>query len=453
MIRAYRFARSLQVGIALLVLLTLSSLAGVIIPQGLDAQRYLNQWGAAAGGLLLRMGLDRLFSTRWYNLLLGLFSLNILLCTINRLRATIAALTHSRFLTTDQINSLALHAELAGKEGPEITAEKTILSLREQHLSTSLLRSAGEIRITGRRGSVREAGSALLHLSILPLLIGGLIGKMTGFSYMQQLGAGESAAVRERPFFVRCDFFELERNEEGAVKDYKSGLTLLDSAGDTIVRKVIEVNRPLVYGGIKFYQSSYRSDPRRVDDITLVVTGPLIGAIGRKVVLQPGVGGTVKGTDLVVTAGRFMPDFLFDMKTKQAQNRSHLHRNPAVFVTITRGADTLFARWVFQKFGAMHHADEAYGASFLSYDMPMSTGLLIKENPGSVLIWFGIIGMSIGVLLVFWAPRRRCWAAVRRSNGADATLLTIGCDAARDDPEAAARFNGLIRRLSTIVTD
>ncbi|MBN1576830.1 MAG: cytochrome c biogenesis protein ResB [Chitinispirillaceae bacterium] len=452
--RVYRVAGSLQVGIALLVLLTLSSLVGVIIPQGLDSQLYLNQWGTAGGGLLLRAGLDHLFSTHWYNLLLALFSFNVLFCTINRLRATAVAVTRSRFLAFDQINGLPLHAELVGKGTPENVAEKTTRFIRKRYFSAAMEQGADAIRIDARRGRLREVGSALLHFSLLPLLIGGLIGKIAGFSYPQQLGTGESAPVQERPFFVRCDFFELERNEDGAIKDYKSGLTLLDSAGDTLVSKVIEVNHPLVYKGIKFYQSSYRTDPHHIDNITLVVTGPLIGAIGRKVVLHPGVGETVKGTGLVVNADRFMPDFLFDMKTKQAQNRSHLHNNPALFVTILQGQDTLFARWVFQKFGAMHHTEEVYGASFLSYDTQQGTGLLIKENPGGASIWFGIIGMSIGVLLVFWVPRRRCWATVRRSAaGADAAVLTIGCTESRDDPDSATRFNALTCRLSAIINN
>ena len=46
--RVYRFVSSLHVGIVLLVTLTLFSLVGVIIPQGLEPQRYFNQWGSMA---------------------------------------------------------------------------------------------------------------------------------------------------------------------------------------------------------------------------------------------------------------------------------------------------------------------------------------------------------------------------------------------------------------------
>lgn len=445
--RFYRFAGSLQVGIAFLVTLTVLSLIGVIIPQGLEPQRYVNQWGAIAGGILLRLGLDRLFSTLWYNTLLALFGLNVLLCTVARLKAITTALMRPQFLSSEKIRALPYHSELYCNGTTDAVAEKVLRLFRERHFSASLHKSAGSVFIDARRGRTREAGSALLHLCLLPLLLGGLVGRMAGFSYMQQLSPGESAAVRERPFFVRCDFFELERNEVGAIKDYKSGLTLLDSSGDTLVHRVIEVNHPLVYNGIKFYQSSYRDDPMNIGNISLLVTGPLIGSIGRKVTLKPGRPETVPGTGITVTADRFMPDFFYDMSTKRPHSRSHDHNNPALFVTIMKGADTLFARWVFKRFGAMHHEEDAYRAFFLSYDRRQSTGLLIKENPGGGLIWLGIIGMSIGILLVFWVARKRYWVAIDSTDG-DIVRLTIGCAHKRDDPDAATRLHETARWLS-----
>ncbi len=448
MLRAYRAISSLQVGIALLVVLTLASLVGVIIPQGLESSRYLSRWGTVIGSGLLWAGVDHLFSTRWYNLLLGLFAVNILLCTVNRLKAVFVALARTRFLTAQQIIALPHNTQFSGTWLPEGTVDKITRFFRERHFSVKVQQNAGTVAIDARRGRIREVGSALLHLSLLPLLIGGFVGKMTGFSYMELLSPGESAAVRERPFFVRCDFFELEKNEDGDVKDYKSGLTLLDSAGDTLARKVIEVNHPLVYGGIKMYQSSYRADPQNIDNIALMVTGPLVGAIGKKVNLHPGAPEIIKGTDITVAANRFIPDFVYDMKTKTPQNRSPDHNNPALFVTMTRGEDTLFARWVFRKFGAMHHTDEAYAVSFLSYDMLQSTGLLIKENPGGAIIWFGIIFMSIGVLLVFWVARQRYWIAIGKSDDDSGNVqVAIGYAPSRDDPDSARRFEEVTKHL------
>ncbi len=432
--RLYRSLCSLQTGIILLALITAASLAGVIIPQGLDPRLYIDKWGKIGGNLLLSFGMDRLFSTLWYQMLLGFITLNTLLCTVNRMRSTFRALAKSGFLTPDQIGALQYHRHFDWLGNLESHAGEVVRFFGKRRFMVSVSRNGGTVAIDARKGNLREIGSALLHLGLLPLLAGGLIGKVTGFSYLEYMSPGETRPVRERPFFVKCDFFDLERNEEGAVKDYKSGLTILDSAGGTVAKKVIEVNHPLVYRGIKMYQSSYRTDPSGIDDIRLVVNGPLLGSVGRGITLQPEVSGTIEGSAITVTARRFIPDFVYDMETKSPQSRSDEHHNPAIHVTLANGADTLFSRWVFQKFGAMHHEKDDYSVSFQSYNVRRSTGLLIKRSPGSGLVWSGIILMSLGILLVFWVPRRRCWAVLSTA-GEGAVAVEVGSMGVRDEPD------------------
>lgn len=445
--RFYRAVSSLQTGIILLIFLTLASLVGVIIPQGLEPGLYVYRWGDVAGSLLLSVGCDRLFSTCWYNLLLGMFALNTLLCTCNRIRTRISAVFRPVYMNAGQIGKMASHASADAAGTAEVVTDTILRFFRKRYYTVSAKRSGSETVVAARKGSLREIGSALLHFGLIPLLVGGLIGKMTGFSYQEMLDEGESAAVRERDFSVRCDFFELERNEHGAISDYKSGLTLLDSSGDTLIRKTIEVNHPLVYRGIKIYQSSYRSSPMNISDIKLVVNGPLVGPIGKGITVQQGTGRKVDETDITVIADRFIPDFVFDMEKKIPMSRSTKHNNPALHVTLLNGKDTIFARWVFQKFGAMHHSDDAYAVSFLDYRRRSSTGLLIKENPGGFFIWFGIAFMSMGILGVFWIPRRRCWFSVI-PKGEGGTAVAAGFAAGRNTDDGSGYFKRLMDQLA-----
>ncbi len=445
--RIYKLFGSLRVGIALLLTITILSLIGVIIPQELEPQRYINKWGNIAGRLIVQAGVDRIFSTPWYNAVLALLGLNVMLCTIERMKAIFFFLTKPLFLTADKIEKIKRRIDLQIRYAPDEAASKIYGFFRKRRLSTSVSKQTDGILIDARGGKIRGTGSALLHLCLIPLLLGGLIGRMKGFSYMQELGAGEIAPVRNRSFSVLCEFFRIERTGKGEIKDYKSSLFIIDSLGDTLAHKIIEVNHPLKYDGIKFYQSSYREDPWKIGDIDLVVTGPLIGPIGRKVRLQPGRSAVVPGTGISVTADRFMPDFYYDIKTKTPHNRSEKHNNPALFVTITKDADTLFARWVFRRFGAMHHEEETYGASFLSYEPALKTGLLIKENPGHGLVWVGIIGMSVGIFMIFWGRRSRYCAAIVDS-GEGAVRVVVGYMNPREEPDSLS----LLETLSEYLT-
>ncbi|MBN1760367.1 MAG: cytochrome c biogenesis protein ResB [Chitinispirillaceae bacterium] len=439
MIRLFRTLSSLKTGILLLVAITICALAGVVIPQGLEVQRYVHKWGPVAGSLLVSVGLDRLFSTLWYNILLGLFSLNVLLCTINRIRASVISLLHPGFLGADTIERFPLHAVVQSPFSVEQLRKRLIAFLRKRYFRVSVSAAGNTVLLDARRGALRDVGMALLHLSVLPLLIGGLIGQTGGFSYPQLLGKGEIAAVRERTFSVRCDYFRLELNEQGQIKDYKSKLTLLDSAGDSILSRVIEVNHPLVYKGIKFYQSSYRTDPLRVDSVRLVVRGSAVGSVGKGVVVVPGTPARISGTGLSVAVHRFIPDFWIDMETREPQSRSKEHNNPAFLISVADSADTLFKGWVFEKFGAMHHSDDTCSVALMTYGQQYATGLLIKENPGGPAIWAGIIFMSIGVLLVFWVTRRRLRIAI--TPAPSGSVFTVGTTPVRNDPDAEHVFN------------
>ena len=444
--RILRVFSSLRTGIVLLVIITICALAGVIIPQGLAPQLYIHQWGSVAGSLLVSAGLDHLFSTLWYNILLGSLSLNVLLCTIGRIRASVISLLHPGFLSADNIEQLSLHAIIQSSATVDVLRERLTAFLRKRHFRVSVSVTGDAVLFDARRGALRDVGMALLHLSVLPLLIGGLIGKVGGFSYPQLLGKGEIAAVRERTFKVRCDYFRLEHNEEGQIKDYKSKLTLLDSAGDSILSRVIEVNHPLVYKGIKFYQSSYRSDPLRVDSVRLVVRGTAVGPVGKGVVVTPGTPAPVSGTGLSVSVHRFIPDFWIDMETHEPKSRSSEPNNPAFLISVADSADTLFKGWVFEKFGAMHHTDDTCSVALMTYGQQYATGLLVKENPGGPAIWVGIIFMSIGVLLVFWISRRRLRIAVTPASSGSA--FAVGTTPPRNDPDAEHVFNQTVSALT-----
>ena len=446
MIRLFRTLSSLKTGILLLVAITLCAVTGVVIPQGLEPQRYIHKWGPVAGSLLVSAGVDHLFSTLWYNILLGAVSLNVLLCTVNRIRASVLSLLHPGLPAVKNVAALPLHSSAESAEPADALRDRVVAFFRKRRYRVNTATSGDAILIDARKEALREVGMALLHLSVLPLLLGGLIGKAGGFSYPQLLGRGETAAVRERSFRVRCDYFKLERNDEGQIKDYKSKLTLIDSAGDSLLSRVIEVNHPLVYKGIKFYQSSYRTDPFHVDSVRLVVRGTAVGPVGKSVVVNPGISSPVKGTGLTVAVHRFLPDFWIDMESREPQSRSREFNNPAFLISVADSSDTLFKGWVFEKFGAMHHSNDTCSVALMTYGQQYATGLLVKENPGGPLIWAGILFMTIGVLLVFWVPRRRFHLAI--TPAAAGAAFALGSTRFRNDPDAGRVFNETMSALT-----
>ena len=75
--------------IAIILLITLGILAslGTLIPQGAPADFYLQYYGPYLGRLILFFILDQMYSSWWFLGLGALFSLNLLLCSIRRIKS------------------------------------------------------------------------------------------------------------------------------------------------------------------------------------------------------------------------------------------------------------------------------------------------------------------------------------------------------------------------------
>ena len=78
-----QFLSSVKLAIVLLIIITLASILGTLIPQNRDIGEYTLQYGQLAN-LLIRLQLTRLYQSFWFIALLFLFSLNILVCTLTR---------------------------------------------------------------------------------------------------------------------------------------------------------------------------------------------------------------------------------------------------------------------------------------------------------------------------------------------------------------------------------
>ncbi|MCK7483483.1 MAG: cytochrome c biogenesis protein ResB [Candidatus Moduliflexus flocculans] len=81
---------------------------------------------------------------------------------------------------------------------------------------------------------------------------------------------GQTADVPQAAFRVRLDKFETEYYPQGGVKDWKSTVTVVEN-GAPVLTRVVEVNHPLTYRGVSFYQTSYGWDWQSVRRSTLEV--------------------------------------------------------------------------------------------------------------------------------------------------------------------------------------
>jgi len=84
-VKIWKFFSSIKLVIWLLVIITLFSAIGTLIPQNEESAFYIDRYGHSGYQFLSQTGLVDVYASWWFILSLILFSLNLLVCFLNRL--------------------------------------------------------------------------------------------------------------------------------------------------------------------------------------------------------------------------------------------------------------------------------------------------------------------------------------------------------------------------------
>ncbi len=108
-------------------------------------------------------------------------------------------------------------------------------------------------------------------------------------------------------------------------KDYKSWLTVIDG-GKEVLKKVIEVNDPLIYKGVFFYQSSYGTAAAAGGEVLLRIK-PAGAEQAREYRVRQGQRFALEGTQDEAVVDTILADFAMD--NGKYFSRSDEPNNPA----------------------------------------------------------------------------------------------------------------------------
>lgn len=400
-----QFLSSVKLAITLIIIITIASILGTLIPQGRTMEEYTFRFGQLAP-VVERLQLTRLYQSFWYVGLLILFALNILVCTLTRLSPKLKRIFSPRLVTEpDKLAALKTSGHLHKKSASSHAHQAVTEELKRRHYRIREKSADGRTYLLARKKAFGLFGSDIVHLGLLIILAGGIISGGSGQKNDLSFSEGETLSVPKANFQVRLDSFETEFYENGQVKDWKSTLTVLED-GNKVKTKTVEVNHPLAHKGFMFYQSSYGYDWQNP---TLEIWAKEKDAedYAGRVRLRMGERTALNGSGLEIMALQFFPDFIIG-ENSQISTRSMLPNNPAVYLEGWRGESRVFSGWIFAKFPEfprMHSAEE----TDLSFELKDYQGGQISviqatRDPGAALIWFGCGFVMLGLGLAFYWP-------------------------------------------------
>ena len=261
-------------------------------------------------------------------------------------------------------------------------------------------------------------GVYIAHLSLIIILIGGLMGSIYGFKGNVNILEGETVdhiGVRTKdkvvekpiPFSVRCDdfkvgFYDVPGNRR-FVKDYTSILTVLEN-GKEVLKKTVQVNHPLHYKGLTFYQSSYGA----IHDLTL---GVQWRGQKEKALFKVSEGGTVS-----------VPNSSFSLRVlKYVHEVDNFGEGGQVVLFKPNQQPKAF--WLIKN---LPQFDQQRGDDFvLTIEDVVEreyTGLQVAKDPGVWVVWIGCAMLILGLVVSFFFSHQRVWVRIPKGPGKEIIL-------------------------------
>jgi cytochrome c biogenesis protein len=366
------------------------------------------------------LGFMDMYHSWWFSGLLVLFSINLIICSLDRL-PRIWRLVREPIepLSEERLKKFAITREILLKGKPDSVKASVAGAMKNAHLPLHEVREDKGYQLLAQKGNYSRLGVYLTHFSILIILVGVIIGVRFGFNGFLNLpeGAVSNAAIsntdKEIPlgFEIRCDYFSVEFYEMSDMpKEYKSWLTIIKD-GREVLKKTIAVNDPLTYGGITFYQASYGLLPDSMNRGIFIFTA--VSKDGKAATLNLRFGDTfqIPGTDVTGKIVDFSPALRIN-ESGQAFTYSNMMNNPAVRIEFSEPEKQTASAWILKRHPETWQLPDGNKLEFLNLWGVQYTGLQVRKDPGVWVVYLGCLAMSIGLFIALFMSHRKLWVRI-----------------------------------------
>jgi cytochrome c biogenesis protein len=436
--RLRRFFASVQLALIILFVLAAASIIGTLIKQDQGANYYIDTFGEGIADLLGTLQFTSMYSSWWYLLLLLLFALNLIICSIDRLPATWRMITappaqpdvgQLAAVTPERIISSTMDATTCRKQVQGTCDRLRWSNLHEQQTKDGYL-------FTAQRGRWSRLNVYGVHLSILVILMGAMIGAIAGFKayvFLPEGRATESVFLQGNRqavplgFSLACDKASMKRYGDGSVSEYRADLRIEDPQSSTTYQQSVIVNHPLSYRGINFYLAEFYP----LEEYYVVVSNLHNGA---------------------EQAFRAPPHEMFSWPEAQVKlELAEFTRNPQGYVQLARISFATDQASVAEDYWVRNNQSVTFTQNGEEYRVSVSqltsVLLLANKDPGVMIVYSGFIMMLIGLPLCFLTSHQRVWISVATQKSG--CLMRLGGISNKNRPQLEQRLDILTNELIT----
>lgn len=462
---------SVRLGVFLLCLLGLACLIGMlIVQQNVDGfENYYATLTPAQRVVYGKLGFFNIYHAWYFNALLGLLSLNIILSSIDRFPK--AWRYFSKPQTTVPLRWLKAQK---GTETIESDLECDDAAAR----AATVLRAAGwkKVRTAEKNGQKfvfaesgvwNRLGAYAVHVGLLTIFLGGFLTSQLGTTGNLPLAPGETSNLIEEnvieldkvqqvtkrlPFEVA--FTDIEQKlikNDGPLTanntiDWITRFTLTDETGTH--EAMVQMNRPFDYRGYRFFQASFVPAGRAR---TIVIDAQRPGEASPERLTLPRNGETTLADGTKLRFAEFRGSF--SIGPEDPSEDTSAYPNPAAVLQVTPPGGTVETAYAFgpQLANIPIAKKPVAGFTFRLIDFEKVGDrhiLAVQRDPGATVVYIGFLLLVVTLVAVFFFSHQRVWAVLEPGD-AGPLRVTIGGHTNRNQnafiekiAQAAASFKG-----------
>lgn len=381
--KIFKLLADLRFSIFLLLLISFCSILGTIIEQDQTIEIYKMNYpitnpifGFLSWDRIIQFGLDHVYRTWWFIILILLFGLSLTLCSFLQQLPLLKISRRCQFFRTlSSFNKLKLSTYLN-----TFSFNQILFRIKEQNY---LIFQQKNI-IYCYKGLLGQLSPIVVHFSMILILFGTIIGSLFGFKaqeivpktdsfHIQNILTNSSSTVIPKTF-ARINDFWITYKKEKTISQFYSDLSILDSNGNEISRKTISVNYPLITNKIYFYQTDWNLIGLRVQiSDNQIIEYPLVNIFKTQ---NKGWLTWISNTQNIQTGNIFIIENL--------EGYGSIYNSNGLFI------------------GNLElNENKNFNNSFSLLEVISSTGLQIKMDPGIPIIYLGFLFLMISTLISY----------------------------------------------------
>jgi cytochrome c biogenesis protein len=468
---------SVRFGVTLLVLLVIACMIGMLIMQqsveGFD--KYYVELTPSQQLLYGTLGFFDIYHSWYFNLLLLVLSLNIVLASIDRFPKAWTFIKRKKLdASRTWLKGQEQHAVVSMQaEDEKALAQKVSESYRSVGLKPTVSEKNGRTYVFAERGAWNRLGAYAVHVALLTIFTGGFISTQFGSTGQMQLVPGDSSQEMTKldfnidkqngalavsqiplllPFTVECtDVQQKLIRRDGPITadntiDWLTRIKITDERGTH--EALVHMNDPYDYRGYRFFQASFIG-MGSARNVTLRVT-PAAGGAGQDIQISR-LGSTTLADGTKLEYVEFMPDFR--LANGKASTESGEYNNPAALLRVTTPDGQRLQAYAFNQ----RMADNApfakqpvggYTYRLLDFEKaPYAHILSIQHDPGMNTVYLGFFLLPATLCAVFFFSHQRVWALIEPKAGNNFEVV-LGGNTNRNKLGFEDRFKRLTNVLS-----